>query len=45
VVGYSVGESLIDLRIGERKLQGISSRRGIEDISVSSHKELKAVRR
>jgi len=44
VVGYSAGELLIDLGIGEWKLQGIGSYRGVEDISVSSHKELKAVR-
>ena len=44
-VGYSAGKSLINPEIGERKLQGISSRRGVEDISVSSRKELKAIRR
>jgi len=44
-VGCGAGESLVDLGTGERKLQGIGSRRGVEDISVSSRKELKAVRR
>ena len=45
IVGSSAGESLVDLGTGERKLQGIGSHRGVEDISVSSRKELKAVRR
>ena len=44
IVGYGVGELLMDLETGEQKLQGISSRRGVEDIDVSSHKELKAIR-
>ena len=44
-VDYSAGKLLIDPRIGKRKLQGISSRRGVEDISISSRKELKAIRR
>ena len=43
-VGYSAGELLVDPGIEERKLQGISSRRGVEDISVSSRKKLKAIR-
>ena len=44
IVSYKVGESLVNLGIGEQELQGISSCKGVEDISVSSHKGLKAVR-
>ena len=44
IVGSSAGKLLIDLGIGEQKLQGIGSCRGVEDISVSSRKELKAIR-
>jgi len=43
-VGYSAGKSLVNLKTGERKLQGIGSYRGVENISVSSYKELKAIR-
>ena len=45
IVGCSTGKLLIDLGIGEQKLQGISSYKGVEDISISSYKELKAIRR
>ena len=34
----------MDLGIGERKPQGIGSRRGVEDVGVGSRRELKAVR-
>jgi hypothetical protein len=44
IVGYSVGKSLVDSGIGERKLQGIGFHKGVEDISISSRKELKAIR-
>jgi hypothetical protein len=34
----------MDLGIGEWKLQGIGSCKGVEDISIGSYRELKAVR-
>ena len=45
IVDYNMGKLLIDLGTEERKLQGISSYKGVEDISISSCKELKAIRR
>jgi len=38
-----VGELLVDLRIGERKPQGIGSRRGEENIAIGSHRGVKAI--
>jgi hypothetical protein len=34
----------MDLGIGEWKLQGIGSCKGVEDISIGSYRELKAVK-
>ena len=44
IVGYGVGKLLIDLGVGEWGSQGISSRRGVEEVGVSSYRKLKAVR-
>ena len=44
MVGYNIGKLLIDLGVRERGLQGISSYRGVEEVSISSHRELKAIR-
>ena len=39
-----MGELLVDLGTGEWKLQEIGSCRGVEDVGIGSHRELKAVR-
>jgi hypothetical protein len=44
IVDYRAGKSLISLGIGKQELQGVSSCRGVEDISVSSCKGLKAIK-
>ena len=40
-----MGESLINLGIEEQKLQGIGSCKEVKNISISSYKELKAIKR
>jgi len=44
VVGYSAGELLVDLKIGERKPQGIGSYRGEENVAMGSYRGVKAIR-
>jgi len=39
-----VSELLVDLGTGERKPQGIGSRRGVKNVGVNSRRDLKAVR-
>jgi len=43
MVGYGVGELLVDLRTGERKPQGIGSRRGEENVAMGSRRGAKAI--